>query len=234
MLKNLIGRLRKPLAVVGLVAGLAMGTAPVAHADTFSFSYNGSGISFSAVITAILAPDGSGYGTSYVECNARNATAADSGSWRNATVLSDYPNAWVRLQRIGTVLTAYASSDGNTWTLLATQDPRTVGAATALPATVYVGISTTAHNNDVEGATEFLYYSQSEYADYNSNYAPVANAATLTATTSGGNLVISWTPAGGHLQSSTALGGSWTDAGTANPATIPMTGAAKFFRVVNP
>ncbi len=182
----------------------------------------------------IMAPDNTGYGTSYVECNARNTTAGASGSWRNATVMSDYPNAWVRLQRVGKVLTAYASSDAKTWTLLATQDPTTVGSSNALPATVYVGISSTAHNNDVAGATEFLYYNQCAYADYNSTYIPVAGAATLTATTSGGNLVISWTPAAGRLQSTTALGGTWTDEGTANPATIPMTGPAKFFRVVNP
>ena len=65
---------------------------------------------------------------------------------------------------------------------------------------------------------------------------PVTEQSKLTATISGGNIVVGWAPAGGHLESSPALGtgAAWTSVGTANPATIPTTGAAQFFRVVNP
>jgi len=180
----------------------------------------------------IQAPDNSGMGANAVECNVRNATAAASGGWGNGTAMVPaYPNAWVRLKRAGNVLSAYASNDGKTWTLMGQQDPSTVGAMTPLPATVYVGICTTAHNNDGNTAPPFLYYNTAEYADYNSSYVPPAGAATLTAAHVGNNIVISWTPTGGKLQSCTALGGAWTDEGTANPATIPITGTAKFFRV---
>ncbi len=62
----------------------------------------------------------------------------------------------------------------------------------------------------------------------------VTQAPALTAIVSGQNIVISWAPSGGTLQSTPALGGTWTAVGTANPATIPMSGNAMFFRVSNP
>jgi len=49
-----------------------------------------------------------------------------------------------------------------------------------------------------------------------------------------GNISVSWTPAGGTLFASPALSGpgvDWQPIGTANPALIPVTGAAQFFRV---
>ncbi len=47
------------------------------------------------------------------------------------------------------------------------------------------------------------------------------------------HVIVSWSPAGNTLYSSTALGSgaSWTAVGTNNPATIPASGAAQFFYV---
>lgn len=58
---------------------------------------------------------------------------------------------------------------------------------------------------------------------------------TLTITPSGANVVISWSPGGGHLESSPVLGPDavWTSEGAANPRTLPATGA-KYFKVVIP
>ena len=56
----------------------------------------------------------------------------------------------------------------------------------------------------------------------------------ITITRSGNNVVISWTPAGGHLESRATLGdGTWTSEGPANPAILPIAGE-KYFRVVVP
>ena len=75
---------------------------------------------------------------------------------------------------------------------------------------------------------------------YNLNYfllapaTPATLKVNLSATASSGNMVISWTPVGGTLMASPALSGpgvDWVPVGTANPATIPMTGTAQFFRV---
>jgi hypothetical protein len=66
--------------------------------------------------------------------------------------------------------------------------------------------------------------------------APIAGGATLHASLSGGKLVISWSPAGGHLESNAKLNNSagWTTVGTANPATITLGTGPMFFRVVTP
>jgi hypothetical protein len=182
----------------------------------------------------IMAPDNSGYGANAVEANARVETDGASASWGNGTgAVPAYPNAWVRLTRVGNVLSAYTSVDGLTWTQLATQTPAT------LPSSLYVGICTTAHNNDALGADPLLYWNIAEYANYNSSYTyvPPVVGPTLKATTTAGNIVISWTPAGGHLESSPSLGAgaTWTAVTpAANPATIPISGSSKFFRVVTP
>jgi hypothetical protein len=181
--------------------------------------------------------DGSGAGANTVECNARPTAAANSGGWATgpATVPA-YPNAWVRLKRVGQLLHAYWSSNGVDWVQEALTDWST-NATGPMPATVYVGICCTAHNNNGVTATVLNYYYTASFDHYNSSFVASTNAqpATLTAKLQGGNIVISWSPAGGTLQSATALGGgpaSWTPVGTANPATIPISGGAdKFFRV---
>jgi hypothetical protein len=64
----------------------------------------------------------------------------------------------------------------------------------------------------------------------------VGNApqAKLSASISGDSIVISWTPIGGTLQTSPSLGPgeTWSTVGTANPATVVISGNAKFFRIV--
>jgi Concanavalin A-like lectin/glucanases superfamily len=66
--------------------------------------------------------------------------------------------------------------------------------------------------------------------------SPTAGGAKLHASVSGSNLVISWLPAGGHLESNAKVNNSagWTTVGTANPATIPLGAGPMFFRVATP
>jgi hypothetical protein len=66
---------------------------------------------------------------------------------------------------------------------------------------------------------------------------PVNTAPTITAGRSGSNLIISWAPAGGTLQSAPVLlpgGSSWTTVGTTNPATVLIGSSNAFFRVTVP
>jgi hypothetical protein len=192
----------------------------------------------------IAAPDGSGYGASMIECNCRytNDVAGmnTTAGWVGEIARTDapaYPNAWVRIARKGSVLTAYSSSDGLNWKARATNDTAVVGTGVALPATVYVGLCTTAHNNDPVGSTEaqLKYLNVVDYDGYNSSYVyvPVTTGPTMTFTKSGSNIIIGWAPTGGTLLESTKVGAGavWTTVGTANPATVPITGAAQFFRV---
>jgi hypothetical protein len=103
---------------------------------------------------------------------------------------------------------------------------------------MYVGICCTAHNNDALTATDLRFYYTGSFADYNSSYVYVAPifGPTLTPTLSGGNISISWAPAGGHIESTAALGAGaiWTSNGVANPYITPASGPEKFFRVVVP
>ncbi len=186
----------------------------------------------------IPAPDGSGNGANAIECNARISLNGATATWAFTNGVPAYPNAWVRLTRKGSLLSAYWSQDGVNWTLGGTNNPALVGDMTALPAAVYVGICTTAHNNDPYGtpADQLKYLNVVDYANYNSSYVP---AIVLTATRSGGNILITWTPPTGHLVSSpvaNAPAASWqaVAGGTGGSATVPLSGGAQFFRVVNP
>ena len=58
-----------------------------------------------------------------------------------------------------------------------------------------------------------------------------AVATVLGVSRSAQGVTLSWTPVGGQLQSAESLSGTWTDAGTVNPVTVPLSGAARFFRV---
>jgi hypothetical protein len=61
----------------------------------------------------------------------------------------------------------------------------------------------------------------------------VVESLTATISRSGSNLIIQWTPTGGTLETTPSLSGTpvWTDAGTANPATIPIGTGPAYFRV---
>lgn len=53
----------------------------------------------------------------------------------------------------------------------------------------------------------------------------------LSITLSGNSVIVAWTGDTGVLESSASLAGSWTEVGSANPATIAADGEARFFRV---
>lgn len=59
-----------------------------------------------------------------------------------------YPNAWIRLQRVGNVFTGYFSLDGKTW------KPYTTFTLD-LPAKIYLGLAVTAHNTSHNASAKF-------------------------------------------------------------------------------
>jgi hypothetical protein len=180
------------------------------------------------------AVDGSGTGANTVESNTRSTNGLASLGWGVAPgTIPNYPNAWVRLKRTGQILQSYWSSNGVEWARQGLADVST-NANGPLPAVMYVGICCTAHANDNFNVTALRFVYTGSFANYNSSFVAAPPQARLTASLSGGNVVISWSPTGGTLQSSPTLGATatWTPVGTANPsAPIPATGGAKFFRV---
>ena len=194
-----------------------------------------------AASDGINAPDNSGYGANAVECNARNSTNGATAAWDfNPRPVPAYPNAWVRLKRTGNLLSAFYSTNGTSWTLQATNDPTQVGDKTALPSVVYVGLCTTAHNNDAVGTApgDLLYVNTVDYDNYNSSYVATSSApAVLAATVAGNQITVTWTPNVGRLLASPALTGpnvNWQQVGTGGSVTLPTTGSSMFFQVVNP
>ena len=190
-----------------------------------------------SIVNNPLAADG---GANRIDSAVRGTTGAASVGW--SLISSNlpppsYPNAWLRLKRTGSVLGGYYSTNGVDWVHATAYDTSTN--ATPLTNVVYVGLCTTAHNNDVvsdPAPSPFLYYNTAEYANYNSSFIPTTRAH-LTVGLSGANVIVSWTPAGGRLQASPALSGpgvDWQDVTTNNPATIPLGSGARFFRVANP
>ena len=191
----------------------------------------------------IQAIDGSGYGANTVECNFRGSYGGGSASFEQVgpAVPPTYPNAWVRLtlQRstngavVQDLVTAYNSTNGTTWVQLGQIDASTNGEGGALLDPIYVGICTTAHDNDAVGGVAGQYIDNADYANYTSAYS--ATLPTLVITRSGtSNVSISWTPGGGTLLSSPAISGAsvdWQPVGTANPAVIAVGAAPQYFRV---
>ena len=178
-------------------------------------------------------------GANRIDTGMRSTNGAASVNWQlGALPPPSYPNGWLRLQRTNSVLNGYYSTNGVNWVLATSYDTST----NPVPLTnvVYVGISTTSHANDyytVYPPPPPTHYNTAQYAGYNSSYVAVTAAAHLSVSVSGSNVIISWTPAGGHLESSPALAGpavNWQTVGTSNPATVPIGSGAAFFRVVNP
>ena len=75
---------------------------------------------------------------------------------------------------------------------------------------------------------------------YNLNFLMLFPAAAtgpkLTFSRTATDITISWAPTGGRLEASPVLGASanWQPIGATNPAVIPFTGAAQYFRVISP
>lgn len=169
-----------------------------------------------------------GTGANIVEANARRTTGGDTENWDAAPrPVPAYPNAWVRLKRVGQTVTAYSSADGVEWQQRATEDVTTVGESTPLPNTVYIGIATTAHL-PVGGALD---YNIAEYADYNSSFVAAPPRPVLTWQRSGSQMSITFS---GTLQAADSLTGAFVDVpGATSPYTVDVTTGNKFFRSRN-
>ncbi len=77
----------------------------------------------------------------------RRTSAGGSTSSTTAGTPS-YPNAWVRLRRVGNTFTAFYSANGTSWT--------TIGSTTAtLPSTLYLGLATTSATTSSTATAQF-------------------------------------------------------------------------------
>jgi len=84
-------------------------------------------------------------------------TDGASAAWGSEAVIEPpYPNAWLRLQRLGSVINAYWSTNGVDWLFYASRNTALYGGA--YPDTVVVGLVLTSHDNSAAaklGRAEF-------------------------------------------------------------------------------
>src|SRR6185503_4859414 len=71
---------------------------------------------------------------------------SNDGQHEEGSGAPEYPNAWLRLQREGSVVTAYASNDGINWRVQGAQDTATWLGGVPLPNTVYLGLAVSRHS----------------------------------------------------------------------------------------
>jgi regulation of enolase protein 1 (concanavalin A-like superfamily) len=143
-----------------------------------------------------------------------------------------YPNAWIKLTRVGQVITSFKSTNGVDWIQLAGVTNTT---ANPFPAKMLVGLCATAHDN---GGTNTV----AEFRDFTltTGGTPV-EPPTFTVSRVKPNLVLTWDAAKGagfSLYSASAVTGPWalesTAPTTANgvvTVTLPTTEDRKFFRL---
>lgn len=144
----------------------------------------------------------------------------------------NYPNAWMRLKRVGQKLTAYRSSDGKTWNVAGEvtyqNDPDTPEDE-RLADKLFVGIFYAPEflNINDEAARAARSASIAKFRDYG-DFGAVSTGGIQSVTRSGANIVITFT---GTLQQADAVTGPWTDVTGSSPLNVPISGTAKFFRV---
>jgi hypothetical protein len=142
-----------------------------------------------------------------------------------------YPNIWLRLKRDGNTFTMYGGTNGLDWV----QVGDSVTPSTPYPATILVGMRTTPVEVQVPGSTGYAQYR--DYGDFVQTIVPE-----ISITKSSNQVTLSWPAAGADgfkLETTTALGGTWSEATTSTTieggmikATLPIEAAgARFFRL---
>jgi len=149
-----------------------------------------------------------------------------------------YPDVWLRLQRVGTNINGYASSDGRNWaaqgsvTLTDQQADMNVGMSLAVETgNIWPGASFDVwgptNPNCTTGCAFDANYDRLWVAQFR-NFIDVGSTQISIATV-GGVPKITF---GGVLQRASVVTGPYTDvAGATSPYTVPTGPAAGFFRV---
>jgi regulation of enolase protein 1 (concanavalin A-like superfamily) len=91
---------------------------------------------------AIVVTPGNGFSFQY------RASTGGGSSYIQGPVLNAAPNNWVRLTRSGTLIAAYVSADGNSWTQVGT-------AVISMATNVSAGLAVTSHDNTKTSAATF-------------------------------------------------------------------------------
>jgi len=164
----------------------------------------------------------------------------DGGTYASTgpVVPPPYPNAWLRLQRSGQLFTGFTSSDGKTWTTLATHDwtgntDPVTGDPAEMPATLLVGpyFGPELNNND---AFKIGHSVVAKFRDYGPFGTVIVTPNISAITLAGNNLTITWVGAGTlEWTSDLGPGATWTSTNDSDGSYSESvtTAQKKFFRV---
>lgn len=146
----------------------------------------------------------------------------------------NYPQAWMRISRVGKVLHFFKSDNGSTWTNEGTLDWETADQP-ALASKLYVGLfySPEYNNNDTKNILTGSAISQfRDYGAWPSSPAGGGDPGKIAAAfNAAGKPSISWDSSkGGVLQSATAVNGPYADVAGATSPYVPS-GAGGFYRL---
>lgn len=174
------------------------------------------------------------------EQNTRLAVGANTTGWGNAGTAPTYPNAWLRLQRTGTNIFGYRSSDGMNWTSQGSVS------LTDQQSYMYVGMSLAVETGNIWGGGFNVWtspfdptYDRLFLAQFRNFGDTPALPASITVKRQGNSVVISWGVAGILLESPAVAGAgvSWTavpgapNTSTGGSYTNTPSGKALFFRL---
>ena len=158
------------------------------------------------------------------EQNVRLAQGAPTTNWGNPGDPPLYPDVWLRLQRVGTNLNGFRSSDGRNWT------PQGSISLTDQQADMYVGI--------FEGVETGNIWSSDRYAGpfdpiydrlFVAQFRNFIDVPSLSIALVAGVPKVTFS---GTLQVSTTINGTFTTVvGATSPYTVPLGTTAKFYRV---
>jgi hypothetical protein len=174
------------------------------------------------------------------EQNTRLAKGIATSGWQaNNAGSPNYPNVWLRLQRVGTNINGYAGTDGHTWALQGTvsltdqTNIMSVGVSLAVETGNIWGASPgngfdvwgPTDTNCVNGCTFNATYDRLWVAQFR-NFIDIPS---LSIALVGGHPTITFV---GALQRAPAVTGPYADvAGAVSPYTVPAGQSAGFFRV---
>ncbi len=202
---------------------------------------------FSRYLQVQVAPVGTDYtdfdgsavpGLNQYQVNVRFLTGGSTDQPSIATNTPAYPNAWLRLKRVGQTFHVFSGTDGTNWTRLGTYTfPTTDSDGNPVPTfskAAFVGPNYSPEVANIPDSTGVRRAFLARFRDYsNASGAVQLDPPQLTISPNGSQLSVAWT--GGTLQGSTNLANNvWTDLGTSSPLLLTPDKRYQFFRARNP
>jgi hypothetical protein len=160
------------------------------------------------------------------EQNQRLTAGGQTSGWGSPGTAPTYPNAWIRLKRVGTDIFGFRSEDGQNWTA---QGSTTL---TDQQPDMFVGVSLGVETGNIWGGTSHDVYAGPfdpiEDRLFVAQFRNFTDIPTLTMSVVAGRPTVTFV---GVLQSSATVNGAYTDvAGATSPYTTPIGPAARFYR----